>query len=228
MPPQSDFIQGLMRRNAIHDKPRFRLPALLCAAVLLLAACSTTGAVVGAGATAGVAASEERGLKGAVRDTGIRIEINELWLDAGLELYNLVSLQIYEGRVLLAGRVPTQKMADRAMRLAWQPDNVREVINEIEIKGDAGIEAFARDALINARLDSTLLFTDGISSINYTTRTIAGTVYLLGVAQSQAELDRVFRVTRNIPDVKGVVSHVLLIDDPRRLQQPSVKPSSET
>lgn len=207
-------------------KPHHRIPAILCAATLLLAACTPTGAVVGAGATAGVAASEERGLKGAVRDAGIRIEINDLWLDAELEMFNKVSLQIYEGRVLLAGRVPTQKMADEAARLAWQPSNVRDVINEIEVKPGAGLEAFARDALINARLDSDLLFTDGISSINYSTRAIAGTVYLLGVAQSQAELDLVFQVARNIPDVKGVVSHVLLIDDPRRLRQPSVKPGS--
>ena len=211
-----------------HENRRKRFAVLLCAAALLLAACSPTGVVIGAGATAGVAASEERGIKGAVRDTGIRIEINDLWLNAGLELYNQVSLQIYEGRVLLAGRVPTQKMADEAARLAWQPDDVREVINEIQVKGDAGVEAFARDALINARLDSELLFTDGISSINYSTRTIAGTVYLLGIAQSQAELDRVFQVTRNIPDVKAVVSHVLLIDDPRRLRQPSVKPENRS
>ena len=217
-----------MKPNAPQSNHRKRYSFLICATVLLLAACSPTGVVIGAGATAGVAASEERGIKGAVRDTGIRIEINDLWLNAGLELYNQVSLQIYEGRVLLAGRVPTQKMADEAMRLAWQPDDVREVINEIQVKNDAGIEAFARDALINARLDSELLFTDGISSINYSTRTIAGTVYLLGVAQSKAELDRVFQVTRNIPDVKGVVSHVLLIDDPRRLQQPSVKPGNPT
>lgn len=217
-----------MKQFPSHDKRPFRFSALLCASALLLAACTPTGAVIGAGATAGVAASEERGVRGAVRDAGIRIEINDLWINAGLELYNLVSLQIYEGRVLLAGRVPTQKMADQAQRLAWQPDNVRAVINEIQVKGDAGIEAFARDALINARLDSALLFTDNISSINYSTRTIAGTVYLLGIAQSQAELDRVFQVARNIPDVKGVVSHVLLIDDPRRLQQPSVKPGSGT
>jgi osmotically-inducible protein OsmY len=201
---------------------------LLGAALLLLAACTPTGAVIGAGATAGVAASEERGIKGSVRDAGIRIEINDLWLNEGLDLYNQVGLQIYEGRVLLTGRVPTEQMADQATRLAWQPDNVREVINEIQVKQGAGIEAFARDALINARLDSALLFTDGISSINYSTRTVAGTVYLLGVAQNQAELDRVFQVARNIPDVKEVVSHVLLIDDPRRLQQPSVKPSSGT
>ena len=212
--------------NAIHNDRRIRVSAILCAAAVLLAACSPTGVAVGAGATAGVAASEERGIKGAVLDTGIRIEINDLWLDAGLEMFKLVSLQIYEGRVLLAGRVPTQEMADEAARLAWQPDDVREVINEIQVKKDAGFEAFARDALINARLDSELLFTDGISSINYSTRAVAGTVYLLGVAQSKKELDLVFQVTRNIPDVKGVISHVLLIDDPRRLQQPSVKPGN--
>ena len=213
-----------MTRNVTPENRRMRFAALLCAATLLLAACSPAGVAVGAGATAGVAASEERGIKGAVRDAGIRIEINDLWLDAGLELYKNVSLQIYEGRVLLAGRVPTQEIADEAVRLAWQPDNVREVINEIQVEDGAGVEAFARDALINARLDSELLFTDGISSINYSTRAVAGTVYLLGVAQSQEELDRVFQVARNIPDVKAVVSHVLLIDDPRRLQQSAVPP----
>jgi osmotically-inducible protein OsmY len=215
-----------MTRNAIHEIRRMRLSAVFCAAALLLTACSPAGVAVGAGATAGVAASEERGIKGAVTDAGIRIEINDLWLDAGFELYKNVSLQIYEGRVLIAGRVPTQEIADEAARLAWQPDNVREVINEIQVKDDAGAEAFARDALINARLDSKLLFTDGISSINYSTRAVAGTVYLLGVAQSQAELDRVFQVARNIPDVKAVVSHVLLIDDPRRLQRSSLTPDN--
>jgi osmotically-inducible protein OsmY len=217
-----------MTQNIIHQFHRLRLAAILCATAVLLAACSPAGVAVGAGATAGVAASEERGLKGAVRDAGIRIEINDHWLDAGLELYQNVSLQIYEGRVLLAGRVPNQAMADEAARLAWQPDDVREVINEIQVKKGAGVESFARDALINARLDSELLFTGDISSINYSSRVIAGTVYLLGVAQSQAELDRVFQVARNIPDVKAVVSHVLLIGDPRRLQQSSVPPDSRS
>lgn len=226
MPPRSNANHGPMMQYSKYDKRRFQLPAALCAAMLLLTACTATGAVVGAGATAGVAASEERGIKGAVRDTGIRIEINDLWINEDLDLLKLISLQVYEGRVLLAGHVPSQKMADTATRLAWQPSNVREVINEIQVKPDTGIGDFARDALINARLDSGLLFTDGVSSINYSTRSIAGIVYLLGIAQDQAELDRVFQITRNIPDVKGVVSHVLLIDDPRRLQQPSPKPAS--
>ncbi len=228
LPPQSSLNHGHMMINTQPEKYRSLAPAILCAMALLLSACSVTGAAIGAGATAGVAASEERGIKGSVRDTGIRIEINDLWLNSDVGLFNSVSLQIYEGRVLLAGHVPTQQMADEAVRLAWKPDNVREVINEIRVGDSPGIEAFARDTVINARLDSALLFTEGISSINYSTRSVAGNVYLLGVAQDQAELDRVFQVTRNIPDVKSVVSHVLLIDDPRRLQQPSSKRDSRS
>ena len=162
-------------------------------------------------------------LKGAATDLGIRVEINNRWLDAGLELYNLVNLQIYEGRVLLTGHVPNTEMSDRAVRLAWQPGHVREVINEIQVSRDISIETFARDALINARLDSALLFAKNIQSINYSTRSVVGTIYLIGIAKNQEELDLVLQVARNIPDVKNVISHVLLNTDPRRLQQPSKK-----
>jgi len=191
--------------------------------LFVLSSCTPTGVVLSAGATAGVAAYEERGVKGAAQDLSIRVEINNSWLNAGLELYNLVSLQVYEGRVLLTGHVPNNDMADRAVRLAWQPKYVREVINEIQVRRDIGIETFARDALINARLDSALLFANNIQSINYSTRSVAGTIYLLGIAKNQEELNLVLQVARNIPDVKNVISHVLLNTDSRRLQQPSKK-----
>jgi osmotically-inducible protein OsmY len=191
--------------------------------LFFLSSCTPTGVVLSAGATAGVAAYEERGIKGAATDLGIRVEINNHWLDAGLELYNLVNLQIYEGRVLLTGHVPNTEMSDRAVRLAWQPGHVREVINEIQVSRDISIETFARDALINARLDSALLFAKNIQSINYSTRSVIGTIYLIGIAKNQEELNLVLQVARNIPDVKNVISHVLLNTDPRRLQQPSKK-----
>ncbi len=97
------------------------------------------------------------------------------------------------------------------------------MINEIEISNAGALDDFANDALINARLDSALLFDGEIDSINYSTRSVAGSVYLLGVAQDRAELDRVFRVTRNIPNVKRVISHVIMKDDPRRVALPAKK-----
>jgi len=205
-----------------------RLAALGLAAAMTLAACSPAGMAVGAGATAGVAAAEERGLKGAGNDALIRVEINEAWITEDFDIFNRLNLQIYEGRVLVSGRVPKQAEADKAIELAWRAEDVREVINEIEISDAGALDDIANDALIDARLDSELLFDSEISSINYSTRSVAGTVYLLGVAQDREELDRVFRVTRSIPNVKRVVSHVILKDDPRRIAAPPEKPTAET
>lgn len=206
--------------------PTVRFAGALVAGALLLAGCTATGAVIGAGATAGVAASEERGIKGAGNDALIRVAINEAWLKEDFDTFNRLNLQIYEGRVLLSGRVPDQARADKAVALAWQVEDVREVINEIEIAESGGLEDFANDSLINARLDSALLFDSEVSSIDYSTRSVAGTVYLLGVAEDREELDRVFRIARDIPNVKRVISHVIMKDDPRRLAKPANPPAA--
>jgi len=202
-----------------------RFAVALSAAAVLLSACTPAGLAIGAGASAGVAASEERGLKGAGNDALIRVAINEAWLNEDFDTFNRLNLQIYEGRVLLSGQVPDQARADKAVELAWKAEDVREVINEIEISNAGALDDFANDTLINARLDSSLLFDGGVNSINYSTRSVAGTVYLLGVAQDRAELDRVFRVARDIPNVKRVISHVILKDDPRRIAMPAGKPA---
>ncbi len=206
--------------------PTVRFAGALVAGALLLAGCTATGAVIGAGATAGVAASEERGIKGAGNDALIRVAINEAWLKEDFDTFNRLNLQIYEGRVLLSGRVPDQARADKAVALAWQAEDVREVINEIEIAESGGLEDFVNDSLINARLDSALLFDSEVSSIDYSTRSVAGTVYLLGVAEDREELDRVFRIARDIPNVKRVISHVIMKDDPRRLAKPANPPAA--
>lgn len=202
-----------MRAPSPQFRRCFPVPVLVLA--LLATACSPLGLAVGAGATAGIAASEERGIEGTVRDTAIRAEISKLWLDRSFEFYKALEMQIYEGRVLLTGRVPSRAMADTAVRLAWQPAGVREVINEIVV-ADGGLDVLAADALAAARLRAELTFTRDVQAINYSVRVIDGIVYLIGVAQDEAELDRVIRTARARSGVRGVVSHVLLKDDPRR------------
>lgn len=208
-----------------------RLAAALAVGLLGLAACTPAGVIVGGAASAGIAASEERGIKGAANDLLIRVEINEAWVKEDFDTFNRLNLQIYEGRVLVSGQVPDQALADKAIQAAWKPKGVREVINEIEISEGGDFKQFANDTLINARLDADLLFDGDVNSINYSTRAVGGTVYLLGVAKDRDELDRVFRITRDIPNVKRVISHVILIDDPRRIAAPggtseSAKPAA--
>jgi osmotically-inducible protein OsmY len=175
-----------------------------------------TSLLVTTGATVATAASEERGLGTAARDTQTRIEINTLWLDCNEEMYRKVNLSVIEGRVLLTGIVPTQKMRLDAVRLAWQARGVKEVINQIEVSDHGGIATFARDSWITAELKTQLLFDRAVQSINYSIETVDGTVYLMGIAQDGGELQRVQDHARNLAYVRKVVSYVRLKDDPRR------------
>lgn len=189
------------------------------AAVLLLlasAACTPVGVAVGAGASVAVAAAEERGISGAATDTRIRLEINNAWFQESTKLYTSVGLQVYEGRVLLTGVVVDNRMRDQAVKLAWQPKGVRSVINEILVGGGRGLEQTARDTWVNTQVKTQLLLEKNVSAINYSVRTVAGSVFLLGIAQDQDELDRVFEIVRNTQYVGKVINHVLLRDDTRR------------
>lgn len=197
---------------------RLRLGAALVLALGaggLTGACATS-AVVGVAASGAVAASEERGLGGALRDKRIKAVINYHLLDVDPKLLRGLSTAVYEGRVLLTGIATTTAKRDAAVRIAWQADGVKEVINEIivDAKGESG--SFARDTWITAKLRTKLLFETDIVGINYSIDTVRGTVHLLGVAQDREELDLVLIYARNLSYVRNVVNHVILKTDPRR------------
>jgi osmotically-inducible protein OsmY len=180
--------------------------AAVALAVPVLQGCVST--VVGAGATAGTAAMEERGISGAVDDTAIRLRVNALLSKKDERLWRTVGLQVHSGRVLLTGALDTPEMRAEAVKLAWKADGVKEVINEIEVAESGGLTGYGRDTWISARLKSALLFDKQVSSINYSIRTVRGSVYLIGIAQNRAELDRVINHARSLDYVRKVVNHV--------------------
>ena len=198
-----------------------RLRPLLAATVAVLSLASLggcAGTVIGAGATAGSAAIEERGIEGAIDDTKIRVQINDAWLRQDFEMFRKVGLNIYEGRVMLTGAVANEQARADAVRLTWQAAGVREVYNEIEVVPEGkGFADYSHDAIITQKLNYHLLMDKDIKNVNYTVDVSNGVVYLIGTAQSQAELDRVVAYAKDITNVKRVVSHVYLKTDPRRV-----------
>ncbi len=181
----------------------------------MLSGCAAT--VVGAGASAGVAAAEERGIDGAIDDLKIRTEINHLWFQKDVEMYRKVTLNISEGRVMLTGVVPTEQARADAVRLSWQVSGVKEVLNEIKVlpTGESGWDQ-ANDLWIQNKLKARLLTDGDVKNINYIIDVTDSVVYLLGIAQSSAELDRVIAHARDTSGVKRVISHVRLKTDMRR------------
>jgi len=205
-------------RFALWPPYRFGLwsGGLLLAAGLSLTLGACAPAVVGAGAAVGVTAAQERGFKGALTDAEIRLDINHLWFQKSTSLYSKVNLQVQEGRVLLTGNVPDPEARLSAVRLAWQAEGVIEVINEIEVNDTSSLLDGARDEWISAELGTRILVDRAIVSINYSIETVNQVVYLIGVAQSQAELDRVIAYAKDIAFVRRVIDYVRLKDDPAR------------
>ena len=199
-------------------------PLRLCAALCLIGAlpaalsgCSPVGVAVGLGATAGVMIAEERSIEDAGIDTRITLEISEALFQAHIDdLFGPTNIDVVEGRVLLSGMVRTQELADRGGGIAWQASGVRKVYNEYQI-GDGSMVDPVRDRWITTQLRGRLLGDENVYDVNYTITTVAGTLYLIGIARGQAELDLVTAHASDIAYVRRLVSHVVMIDDPIRL-----------
>jgi len=182
--------------------------ALLGGASFITAACTPVGAVLGIGAGAGVAAYQERGVDGVARDIGLSSRILDQYARHNHTLIAHIGIEVYESRALLTGHVKTQTERADAVRLAWQVDGIVDVINEIHVTPDSAMIDTARDSWISAQLEAKLTFDEKILAINYAIETVGGTVYLIGIAQNDAELERVKNHARDIEYVRHIVSHV--------------------
>lgn len=181
-----------------------------CLAIGVLGGCAP---LLGAGAVVGVTAAEERGLRGRASDLQIEAQIVDAHIKDGIRMTTAIGVEVYEGRVLLTGATEDQSMADRAVQIAWSVPGVQAVMNEIQITS-SGAADFAHDSWITAQLSSKLALDKDILSINYSVETVNRVVYLIGIAQNRAELDRVISHADNIQYVTKVVNHV-------RIKQPS-------
>jgi len=181
----------------------------LAAVAVLAPGCAPV--VIGGAATAGVAASEHRGLKGFATDTQIQAEINHLWFQHSMDLHRRIDLRVNDGRVLLTGRAADPQMRLDAVRLTWQAKGVQEVINEIQVDNESTLLDSARDTWITTQLRTRLTFDSRIHSQNYSIDTVNGVVYLMGLAVSQDELTRAVDHARSLPNVQRVVNYVRVL-----------------
>jgi len=172
-----------------------------CAGVLVLGG---LGAAAGGGYTAG----QERGISGSIDDISLKNDVDRALLQTNPAIQEAVNTTVYDGRVLLTGRLTTPEMRAAADRAARATPGVRALYDEIAVAPSEGLWDDAKDGWIAARLRSELILDPDIRSGNYTIQTENASVYLLGSARSQFELDRATRIARYVPGVKRVVSYV--------------------
>jgi osmotically-inducible protein OsmY len=170
----------------------------------------------GAGATA-YTVTQERSVGTALDDAAIRTAVQSQFANKNFDkLFVTLSTEVHEGRVLLTGVARDASLPQQAVSLAWNAKGVREVINEIQVTDRGGLSQYSRDAWITNKIKTLLLVEKGVKSQNYKIETVNSTVYLLGIAQNQLELDKVSHIASRVEYVEKVVSHVIFKNDPRR------------
>ncbi len=175
---------------------------------LLFTACTPVGVLMTAGSAAGTLAMEERGIKGASRDLGLKADVVGVWAKSDIDFATDLSVIVYNSKAMVMGAVPTEEDRAQAISLVWKVEGITDVYNEIVLKKDTGIEDFAHDTWISAKLFSKVTFDSKLLDINYKYDAEGGTVYVIGLAQSKEELNRFIAHAKSVSYVRKVVSHV--------------------
>ena len=188
-----------------------RLRALLLVGTMLGALPALSGCILaaaGAGAAGGYATlAQERSASDQIRDTTIRSLVSQSWDQYNPDLPHNLDATVYLGEVLITGRVANEQIHQEAVQRAWKVDGVKNVYDQIEVGPDTHFSDEARDGVISTRLKNDLVWDSQVKSINYTIKTENGVVYIMGLARSKDELDRVTGYARNIPNVRRVMSY---------------------
>jgi osmotically-inducible protein OsmY len=186
--------------------------------LVVIAAPALSGCIAAAavGTVAGVqTARQERTVGAALDDRAIKTTLDaKLRQTSGLRFG--IATTVVEGRVLLAGRVNNPEERLEATRIAWTIHGVAKVDNDIEVTDSWGWLDRPQDFIMRQALVAKLVGDGEIRSVNYTTDVVHGVVYLMGVGQDQAEVDRVVEHANSLNNVRRVENYVVLKDDPLR------------
>jgi osmotically-inducible protein OsmY len=148
---------------------------------------------------------EARSTQDQVRDAAIHTGILNRMMEKDPVLPLEVRTDVWEGRVLLTGKVNDLVLAAEVEHLARQDENARAVYNRIHVAGEGGAqESLAGDVWIEAQAKVLLLAEDEVRSVNYRWQVFGSQVYIIGRAGSARERDAVLRVLRRIRGVRGV------------------------
>ncbi|MDJ1257596.1 MAG: BON domain-containing protein [Candidatus Midichloria sp.] len=170
---------------------------------------------VAATTTAGMIVLDERTSGELIDDTVVITKIkSEFSKTNASNLLTKIGVNSYEGRVMLTGTLKAQEYVDEAVRRAWLVHGVKEVINELVVAPIP--QNKAKDIWISSQIKTKYLLEKHFDSLNYKYDVNDSVVYLLGVAQSQDELERAIKICSKIHGVEKVVNHVILKTDQRR------------
>ena len=190
---------------------------LIITAFFCLTGCAIAVPIAVTG-TAGMVAMDGRSSGKIVDDSMIITKIKTHFAKASANNFlTKISVNCYEGRVMLTGILREHQYVDEAERIAWGIHGVKEVINELTVAESP--ENNLLDMFISSTIKTKFLFEKSFDSLHYSYDVADSVVYIIGVAEDEDQVNKALQIVRSIKGVKKVVNHIILKSDRRRISK---------
>ncbi|MDZ7922226.1 BON domain-containing protein [Rhodoferax sp.] len=195
---------------------RLALAVALTGSVVSLTACFPLllgGAVGGA-----LVATDRRTSGSVVEDEGIEQRAaSRIRENLGERVH--VNVTSYNRQVLLTGEVPTAQDKQLVEQIVARVDNVRNIVNELGVMGNASLTQRSSDSLVTGRVKAGLVDAKDLFANAFKIVTERGTTYVMGRV-TEREAKRATEVISSTSGVQRVVRILEIIseDELARLQ----------
>jgi osmotically-inducible protein OsmY len=176
--------------------------ALTLVSAAALQACAE--ALIVGGVVAGVmVAADRRQVEVMYADQGIEFAAGSR-IDEALKGQGHVNVTSYNYTVLLTGEVPTAQAKADAEKVVVDVQNVKTVINELQIAGTSSTASRSNDAYITSKVKSNFLGNEKFKPTDVKVVTEASVVYLLCLV-TREEAEAATEIARGTGGVQKVV-----------------------
>jgi len=160
-------------------------------------------------------AIEARSAKDIAIDNRIVVDVNAIMVE-----YTTIkaSTEIYEQRLLVTGIFDDKELFDDFSAKVRKVEGVKELYwhviymsEEDQKKRDAELLDWPDAVLLNTKVGVNLIGTRGVADVNFRTAVDSfSTIYLLGRARSQPELDKALATVKDTEGVAKVVNYAVV------------------
>ena len=174
------------------------------------------GAFVGTG----LVATDRRTSGSLVEDEGIELRAaSRIRENLGERVH--VNVTSYNRQVLLTGEVPNLQDKQLIEKIVAGVDNVRNIVNELEVMGNTTLTQRSSDTLVTGRAKAALVDAKDLFASAFKLTTERGTVYVMGRVTAR-EAKRATDIARSVGGVAKVVRVFEEISEAelQRLSQP--------
>ena len=145
------------------------------------------------------------------QDSRIKSSIVKSLKEDNNDNYKHISVNVFNGRVMLTGYVNNSVYKVKAVNEARAIKEDVEVLDEIMVLNPNYKLSSTSDSFISNQISLKIKTSKKIKSSNYKYDVVDGNVFILGVAKDKKEFDEVCDIVRRIKGVNKVITYITFI-----------------